>query len=106
MRPLLVAIKGPASKIFSKSSTSSWSPLKSKESQSTNSSGTGQKSGDYPVLESNRTAISAKMPSGEGSHFATRVYGGSGSPWPLMDEEQGGEGIRARSELEQGTTGR
>lgn len=103
MRPLLIAIKGPASKMFSRPSTSSWSPLKSRTSQSTNRSGDREKLSSFSVAEPIRAAISAKMPVGEGPLFTTRVRGGYNPQWPLRDEEHARDSVRVTSNLEQST---
>ena len=102
MRPLLVAMSGPMSRLLSsKSSRSPFSSGGAKASHSTSSSGPTEYHGSQSRPEAIRAGISARMPVGEGPLFTNRVRPGMGSQWPLMDEEAAVGGIKVRPGLEQ-----
>ena len=100
MRPLLVAMSGPVSRLLSKSSRSPFSSSGTKASQSTSSSRPTEH-GSQSRPEAIRAGISARMPVGEGPLFTNRVYPGTRPQWPLMDEEAAVGGNKVRSDLEQ-----
>ncbi|KAL8785994.1 MAG: hypothetical protein Q9195_008405 [Heterodermia aff. obscurata] len=99
MRPLLVAMSGPVSRIWSKSSRSPFSSRGPKASHSTGSSAPTEHYGSQSRPEAIRAGISARMPVGEGPLFTNRVYGGAGSQWPLMDEEAAVGGMKVKPDL-------
>ena len=101
MRPLLIAIKGPASEMFSIPSNSAWSSLRLGANPRSSITGIQEKSTSFTLAEPIRAAISAKIPVGEGPLFTTRVHGGYNTRWELRDEEQAFDGCRITSILEQ-----
>ena len=106
MRPLLVAMGGPIKRFFEdKSSDSPSSSTDTKARHSKNSSGASEYPNRRPEASDVRAGISARMPVGEGPLFTNRVYRGTSSQWPLVEDESPGA-IRVRSELEQSTAGR
>ena len=106
MRPLMVAMTGPITRIISKYSTLSSGSRGPKPSHNTTMSGSTMVTTNHTDPSAIRAGISARMPVGEGPLFTNRVYHGMTSQWPLLDEESAPGAIRVRSDLEQTTTRR